>query len=59
MRLKSVLCVPLGHKWTPDEETTDPTLVLRCERCGRKSSGTRGLPKLRDDTADPPFNPLR
>ena len=48
MALRSLLCIPLGHRWTPDEETTDPTLVLRCKRCGKRSSGIKGMVTLHD-----------
>jgi hypothetical protein len=36
MGLKAVLCIPLGHKWVPAQESSGtPAPVLRCQRCGR------------------------
>lgn len=34
MRVKAVLCVPLGHRYHP-ARTDTPYPVLECERCGR------------------------
>jgi hypothetical protein len=35
VKLKSLLCVPLGHEWKPFDDRDDPELRLRCLRCGR------------------------
>jgi hypothetical protein len=35
MKLKGLLCIPLGHSWTPVEQSDVPEPVLRCRRCGR------------------------
>jgi hypothetical protein len=37
MQLKGLLCVALGHKWTPAEQSGVPDPVLCCQRCGRTS----------------------
>jgi hypothetical protein len=34
MKLRAVLCVPLGHHWHPIASDT-PYPVLECDRCGR------------------------
>jgi hypothetical protein len=34
MSFKSVLCVPLGHRWHPVASDT-PYPLLKCGRCGR------------------------
>jgi hypothetical protein len=33
--LKSLLCVPLGHKWAEAGDIVETYPVLRCKRCGR------------------------
>ncbi len=34
MRLKGMICAPVGHRWQP-ARTDTPYPVLECERCGR------------------------
>jgi hypothetical protein len=47
VRVKAVLCVPLGHRYHP-ARTDTPYPVLECERCGHmteltaESSGPEG-----------------
>jgi hypothetical protein len=36
MSLKALLCVPLGHRWHTDPDSTEAYPLLRCERCGRQ-----------------------
>jgi hypothetical protein len=38
MSVKALLCVPLGHRWKPREDSTESYPVLRCERCGRTTA---------------------
>lgn len=35
MNPKALLCVPLGHRWHTDPESTEAFPLLRCARCGR------------------------
>jgi hypothetical protein len=35
MRLKAVLCIPLGHKWEAAPEADTPHPLMRCKRCRR------------------------
>ena len=47
MSARSILCIPLGHRYHPIESDT-PYPVLKCNRCGRlteltaESSGPEG-----------------
>jgi hypothetical protein len=35
MKLKALICVPRGHKWSTDTGSYDSEPILRCTRCGR------------------------
>jgi hypothetical protein len=41
MKIKAILCVPLGHHWHT-VATSDPFPVLECSRCGRHREVTEG-----------------
>jgi hypothetical protein len=41
MKIRAILCVPLGHHWHK-VPTPDPLTVLQCSRCGRRREVVEG-----------------
>lgn len=49
MRLRALLCVPLGHHWAAADDEYETFPVLRCARCSHErklAPGTAGAERI-------------
>ena len=58
MKLKALVCVPLGHKWSTDTGSHGSEPILRCMRCGRtRDVGAETRKRSRNPGNIGPFPP--